>query len=86
MSEIIVLTRDQYFSDLHQAATAAAKLVLAHFTTTNRKELYTRAEIAKLLGKSKATIKNMIDTQRLSTTADGMYIPVSEIERYLNEK
>ena len=86
MSEIIVLTRDQYFDDLHRAATTAAEMVLTRFTRKSQKTIVTRSEAAKLLSKSKATITSMIRTQRIRTTADGAGIPYTEIERYLNEK
>lgn len=86
MSEIIVLTREQYFTDLHQAATTAADFVLKRFVENNTPATVSRAQASKLLGKSKATIKNMIEQQRIRTTSDGTGIPYSEIERYLNEK
>lgn len=85
MSEIIVLTRDQYFEDLHRAATTAAEHVLAKFRKQDHKAIVSRAEASKLLSKSKSTITAMIRSQRIRTTADGTGIPYTEIERYLNE-
>jgi len=86
MSEIIVLTREQYFTDLHQAATTAADFVLKRFVENNTPATVSRAQASRLLGKTKATIKNMIDQQRLRTSADGTCIPYSEIKRYLNQQ
>ena len=86
MTEIIVLTREQYFYDLQQVATSAAEQVLTRFTRKSQKSIVTRSEAAKLLSKSKATITSMIKSQRIRTTADGTGIPYTEIERYLNEK
>jgi len=85
MTEVIVLSREQYQADLFQAATAAASEALRRFKKTDHPAIVTRAQASKLLGKSKATIKNMIDNQRIRTTADGTGIPYTEIERFLNE-
>ncbi len=85
MSEIIVLSREQYLEDINRAAVLAAEIVLNRFTRRNRPAMVTRAEAARLLGKSKSTIRTMIDQQRIRTTTDGKAIPYSEIERYLNE-
>lgn len=54
---------------------------------SNRKArpTYTRAEAAVQFGVSKATVTNMIERGTIKTTADGKYIPLSEIERYLNK-
>jgi excisionase family DNA binding protein len=85
MSEIVVLTREQYMKDLREAAISAAEYALTRFVKGNRPAMVSRAEAAKLLGKSKATIKLMIDQQRIRTTTDGKAIPYTEIDRYLNE-
>jgi hypothetical protein len=87
MPEIIVLTRDQYFSDLQAIATRAADHALNQFLARQqRPAAVKRVDAARLLSKSKATINKMIEQGRINTTADGSAIPYSEIERYLNEK
>ena len=86
MTEIIVLTREQYFDDLHKVAISAATEAIKLYKKTDHPNVVTRAQAAKLLSKSKATIKLMIDQQRIRTTSDGTGIPYTEIERYLNEK
>ena len=85
MSEIIVLTRDQYADDIRRAAIAAAEKVLQHFTQTSTPATVTRAEFARLAGMSKATVKNKIDHGIITTTADGSRIPYSEVSRFLNQ-
>jgi hypothetical protein len=85
MSEIIVLSRDQYAADMYQVALSAATEALKRYKKTDHPAIVTRAQASRILGKSKATIKKLIDTQRMRTTSDGLGIPYSEIERYLNE-
>ena len=85
MIELITLTREQYAEDINRAAILAAETALLRYTTKNRPAVVTRAAFSKFTGLSKATVKNLIDQQRLSTTADGKYIPSTEIDRYLNK-
>ncbi|MEI6062606.1 MAG: helix-turn-helix domain-containing protein [Bacteroidota bacterium] len=85
MSEIIVLTREQYFADLRQVAKQAADQALAQFTASQgRPASVNKSRAAALLGKSKSTVTKMIDQGRIRTTTDGMSIPMTEIDRYLN--
>lgn len=84
MSEIIVLTRDQYLADLQAVASKAARLALAEFTNV-KPITVTKSEAARLIGKNKCSIGTMVADGRLKTTSDGLKIPYSEIERYLNK-
>ena len=85
MSEIIVLTRDQYAADIQRAATAAAEMVLQHFSKSKQPATVTRAEFARLTGMSKTSVKNKIDQGIITTTADGSRIPYQEVKRFLNQ-
>ena len=84
MIELITLTREQYQEDIYSASMNGAKYMYEWLVKKDRPAVVNRAEAARLLNKSKSTIKSMIDTQRIRTTADGTGIPYTEIERYLN--
>lgn len=85
-NEIIVLTLDQYRDEVRTMAVSIASEIIRTHLAKHEPQAVTRSETARLLGKAKSTVTNMINEGRIRTTADGKLIPRSEIERYLNNK
>ena len=77
--ELRQLLRDELSREL---ATALEN----HASKPNPAKLFTRAQVARFLGKSKATIQLMIDRERIQATADGKYISQQAINNYLTGK
>jgi hypothetical protein len=60
--------------------------IIESATRPSPETLFTRAQTAKKLGKSKNTIQRMINDNRLTTTTDGKYISQQSINEYLNQR
>lgn len=79
----IITTVEQLRDLLRQELPAAIE---NHARKPNPQQLYTRAQVARFLGKSKPTIKLMIEQNRLQTTTDGKYISQQSINNYITGK
>lgn len=83
----IITTRAELREELRELLRLELLAAIIESTTrANPEKLYTRAHAARILGKSKTTIKRMIDQNRLQTTADDKYISQATITAYLNGK
>lgn len=84
MTEFVIITRselEQLFADFGERI-ATSVINRLH---SKKPATYTRKQAAAELGVSPGTITNMIRTGRLHTTADGSFIPLTEISKYLNK-
>lgn len=64
----------------------AAELPKAIKEAEQADHLFTLAQAAKRLGKSKSTIRRMTQSGTLTTTADGKYITRATLDDYLKVK
>lgn len=81
---LIATTREDLRAELIDILRRELLVSIIESVTHNPEKLYTRAETARKLGKSKNTIQRMIDDNRLTATTDGKYISQQSIDNYLN--
>ena len=79
MNEVIVVSKENLRQTLH----AVLKEVLSEKRTSPLPRVFSRNQVAKMLGRSHHTISQLVEKGKLLTTVDGR-ITEESLRKYLN--